>query len=67
MHQRVILSGANLVPQGNNLSNRIRGKDKGKRSKQGRRNKQFTDNTRKSKEKQVSIDVERLKHVHMVC
>ena len=36
MHQGVILSGTNFVPQGNNLSNWIRGKDKGKRSKQGR-------------------------------
>ena len=32
MHEGVILSGANFIPQGNDLSNRIREKDKGKRS-----------------------------------
>ena len=32
MREGVILSGANFVPQGNNLSTRIREKDKGKRS-----------------------------------
>ena len=70
--QPVILSGANFVPQGNNLSNRTRGKDKGTMSKQSCSKQSTSDNIRKqskskSKEKQVSIEVERLKHVHMLC
>ena len=32
MHEGVVFSGANFVPQGNNLSNQIREKDKGKSS-----------------------------------
>ena len=32
MHEGLILSGANFVPLGNNLSNRIREKEKGKTS-----------------------------------